>query len=63
MYYQLDLWVLELQTRFGLSDKDICVLMNISKSTFYRIMSGQSVSDKTRKKIFIIYLDFLKQNI
>lgn len=61
MCYQVNLWLNELQNNFNINLNDIIKLTNISKSTYYRILSGKSVSEKTRYKIFKAYLQILNK--
>jgi predicted transcriptional regulator len=57
----VNLWLNELQNNFNINLNDIIKLTNISKSTYYRILSGKSVSEKTRYKIFKAYLQILNK--
>ena len=61
MCYQVNLWVNEMQNNFNIDSDKLIELTNISKSTYYRILSGKSVSDKTRYKIFKAYIQILNK--
>ncbi|MBM94179.1 MAG: hypothetical protein CMF51_05475 [Legionellales bacterium] len=59
MYHQLNLWINELQTQFNLSIDQIVALSGIARATIYRILSGQSVSERTRHKLMVVYVQMM----
>ena len=59
MSQQVEFWIQELQKESGLHINQLLSLLKISKSTYYRILSGSQVSEETKYKVFKRYLKLL----
>jgi hypothetical protein len=56
MCSKINIWLKSIENEMQLEKNQIIQKLNISHSTYYRIISGKKISEKTKYKIFKLYI-------